>query len=168
MNMKIDNARMQGNDLILTCSPQDARRFAYRFKPGEYEISPTKKKRSLDANAYAWALINSIADALRTAADEVYREALRNIPNALEIVCVQNKAVDSMARLWTSGHVGRRVETEPSKIKDCTNMYLYYGSSDFDTRQMSQLIDNLVQDAKALDIETRPAEEIQSLLEGWE
>lgn len=166
--MRIENARIQGGELVLTCSMQEARQFAYRFKPGEYEIRPGKKKRSLDANAYAWLIINRIAEALRTTPEEVYREALENIPNALEIVCVQDKAVESMARLWTNGHIGRRVETEPSKIKDCTNMYLYYGSSDFDRRQMSQLIENLVQDAKALDIETRPAEEIQSLLEGWE
>lgn len=166
--MRIENARIQGGELVLTCSMQEARQFAYRFKPGEYEIRPEKKKRSMDANAYAWLIINRIAEALRTTPEEVYREALKNIPNALEIVCVQDKAVESMARLWTNGHIGRRVETEPSKIKDCTNMYLYYGSSDFDRRQMSQLIDNLAQDAKALDIETRPAEEIQSLLEGWE
>lgn len=166
--MRIENARIQGGELVLACSMQEARQFAYRFKPGEYEIRPEKKKRSLDANAYAWVLVNRIADALRTTPEEVYREALRNIPNALEIVCVQDKAVDSMTRLWNSGHIGRRVETEPSKIKGCTNMYLYYGSSDYDTRQMSVLIDNLVQDAKALDIETRQAEEIKSLLEAWE
>lgn len=166
--MWIENAHIQGGELVLTCSMQEARQFAYRFNPGEYKIRPEKKKRSLDANAYAWLIINRIAEALRTSPEEVYREALRNIPNALEIVCIQNKAVDSMTRLWTNGHIGRRVQTEPSKIKGCTNMYLYCGSSDYDRRQMSQLIDNLVQDAKALDIETRPAEEIQSLLEGWE
>lgn len=166
--MRIDNARIQGGELVLSCSMQEARQFAYRFKPGEYEIRPEKKKRSLDANAYAWLLVNRIADALRATPEEIYREALRSVPNALEIVCVQDKAVDSMARLWTSGHIGRRVETELSKIKGCTNLYLYYGSSDYDKRQMSQLIDNLVLDAKALDIETRPAEEIQSLLAAWE
>ena len=45
---------------------------------------------------------------------------------------------------------------------------IYYGSSDFDTRQMSMLIDHLVQDARVLGIETRPEEEIKSLLEAWE
>ena len=81
---------------------------------------------------------------------------------------MQDKAVDSMERLWTRNHIGRRVEREESKIKGCTNLYIYYGSSDFDTRQMSMLIDNLVQDAQALGIETRPEEEIKSLLEAWE
>lgn len=165
--MKIENARIMGNDLILTASIPDARRFVYGFKPGEYEISPAKKKRSLNANAYAWRLINDIALAVRENPEDVYREALKNIPNICEVLCVQDKAVDSMERLWTRNHIGRRVEREESKIKGCTNLYIYYGSSDFDTRQMSMLIDNLVQDAQALGIETRPEEEIKSLLEAW-
>ena len=166
--MKIENARIMGNDLILTASIQDARRFVYGFKPGEYEISPAKKKRSLNANAYAWKLINDIALAVRESPEGVYREALKNIPNICEVLCVQDKAADSMVRLWTRDHIGRRVEREESKIKGCTNLYIYYGSSDFDTRQMSMLIDNLVQDAQTLGIETRPEEEIKSLLEAWE
>lgn len=166
--MKIENARIMGNDLILTASIPDARRFVYGFKPGEYEISPAKKKRSLNANAYAWRLINDIALAVRESPENVYREALKNIPNICEVLCVQDKVVDSMVRLWTRDHIGRRVEREESKIKGCTKLYIYYGSSDFDTRQMSMLIDNLVQDAQALGIETRPEEEIKSLLEAWE
>lgn len=166
--MKIESARIMGNDLILTASIPDARRFVYGFKPGEYEISPAKKKRSLNANAYAWKLINDIALAVRESPENVYRETLKNIPNICEVLCVQDKAVDSMERLWTRNHIGRRVEREESKIKGCTNLYIYYGSSDFDPRQMSMLIDNLVQDAQALGIETRPEEEIKPLLEAWE
>ena len=166
--MKIENARIAGNELILSAEIPDARRFVYGFKPGEYDITPARKKRSLNANAYAWRLINDIALAVREKPENVYREALKNVPNICEVLCVQDKAVDSMIRLWTRDHVGRRVEREESKIKGCTNLYIYYGSSDFDTRQMSMLIDNLVQDAQALGIETRPEEEIKSLLEAWE
>ena len=166
--MKIESARMMGNELILTASVTDARRFVYAFKPGEYEISPARNKRSLNANAYAWRLINDIALAVRESPENVYREALKNIPDICEVLCVQNKAVDSMKRLWLKNHIGRRVEREESKLKGCTNLYIYYGSSDFDTRQMSMLIDNLVQDAHALGIETRSDEEIKSLMEAWE
>ena len=35
------------------------------LEPGEYEIVKAKKKRSLDANAYAWVLIDKIAAVLR-------------------------------------------------------------------------------------------------------
>lgn len=165
--MRIDSARMLGGELVLTASVPDARRFVYGFKPGEYDISPAKKKRSLNANAYAWRLINDIALAVRETPEMVYREALKNVPNICEVLCVQDKAVDSMERLWTRDHIGRRVEREQSRIKGCTNLYIYYGSSDFDTRQMAMLIDGLIQDARALGIETRPEEEIRSLLEEW-
>lgn len=165
--MRIDGARIAGNELVLTVDVSDARRWVYGFKPGEYEIVAGRKKRSLTANAYAWRLINDIALAVRESPENVYREALKSIPNIREVLCVQNKAVESMIRLWTHGHIGRRVETEESRIAGCTNLYIYYGSSDFDTRQMSMLIDNLVQDAHALGIETRPEEEIKSLLEAW-
>lgn len=84
--MKIESARIMGNDLILTASIPDARRFVYGFKPGEYEISPAKKKRSLNANAYAWKLINDIALAVRESPEDVYREALKNIPNICEVL----------------------------------------------------------------------------------
>ena len=54
-----------------------------------------------------------------------------------------------------------------SKIEGYRNLRAYYGSSTYDTRQMSQLIDNLVQDCRALDIEVKSDEEISSLLGGW-
>lgn len=167
--MRIDSARMQGGELVLTASVPDARRFVYGFKPGEYDISPAKKKRSLNANAYAWRLINDIALAVRETPETVYCEALKNVPNICEVVCIEDRAVDSMIRLWTRDHIGRRVEREPSTKNDgCSILWLYYGSSDFDTRQMAMLIDGLIQDALALGIETRPEEEIRSLLEEWE
>lgn len=165
--MKITDARIAGDKLVLSVDTFEARRFVYGFKPGEYDISPAKKKRSLNANAYAWRLINDIALAVRETPETVYREALKNVPNICEVVCIEDRAVDSMIRLWTRDHIGRRVEREPSRIKGCTNLYIYYGSSDFDTRQMAMLIDGLIQDARALGIETRPEEEIRSLLEEW-
>lgn len=165
--MKIENARLDVGELVLTVPLREAQFFLKSFEPGEYVITKAKKKRSLDANAYAWVLINLIAEAIRESPEDVYRESLRSVPNICEILCVQNKAVESMRRLWLKDHLGRRVETEESKISGCTNMYVYYGSSDFDTRQMSILIDRLVQDAHDLGLETRPEAEIRSLVEAW-
>jgi hypothetical protein len=54
-----------------------------------------------------------------------------------------------------------------SKLDGCTNVILYYGSSTYDVEQMSRLIENIVQDCKALGIETKPEAELNSLLEQW-
>lgn len=40
----------------------------------------------------------------------------------------------------------------------------YYGSSSYNSKQMSKLIDDLVQDCQAVGIETKPIEEINALL----
>ena len=63
--------------------------------------------------------------------------------------------------------LGWQVETLESKLKGCTNVVLYYGSSSYDTKQMSMLIDNIVQDCKALGIETMTPRELQALKDGW-
>lgn len=42
--MRIDSAKMQGGELVLTASVPDARRFVYGFKPGEYDISPRQEE----------------------------------------------------------------------------------------------------------------------------
>ena len=55
----------------------------------DLEIKEHRKKRSLDANAYAWVLINKIADALRITPKEIYRQAIQNIGGNYEILPVK-------------------------------------------------------------------------------
>ncbi len=55
----------------------------------------------------------------------------------------------------------------PSKIEGCVNVVLYYGSSTYDTKQMSSLIDQLIFDAKELGIETATPQELARYKEEW-
>ncbi len=130
-----------------------------------------KQKRSLDANAYAWVLIGKIAEKTNVPKNEVYLEAVRNVGGNYEIVCCQDEAVDSLCRIWkgkgSKDGPGWITETSRSKIEGCTNVWLYYGSSVFDVSQMNRLISNLQQDCLALGVETKPQEEIDSLLNQW-
>ena len=133
----------------------------------DIEIRLHRQRRSLDANAYCWVIAGKIAESMHISREEVYRNAIRDIGGASETVCVQDKAVDSLRAAWSSHGVGWQTETMPSKIQGCTNVLLYYGSSVYDTRQMSQLIDHLVQDAEALGIETITPARKEELLRGW-
>ena len=54
-----------------------------------------------------------------------------------------------------------------SKIPDCTNVVLYYGSSEYDTAQMSRLLDAIIREAKLQNIETATPEELARLKENW-
>lgn len=53
------------------------------------------------------------------------------------------------------------------KVKNREEGQLFCGSSAYDTAQMSRLIDNIVQECKAQDIETMPPEKLDRLKEMW-
>ena len=134
----------------------------------DLEVKEHRKKRSLDANAYCWTLINKIADALRITPIEIYRQAIQNIGGNYEIIPIKEEAADHFKQIRQAQGLGWPcVDMGKSKIQGYRNLRAYYGSSTYDTRQMSQLIDNLVQDCRALDIEVKSEEEIASLMGGW-
>ena len=69
-------------------------------------------------------------------------------------------------RIWEKQGLGFIVQ-EVSKKDKCIKVHCYYGSSTYDSKEMSLLIELLVDLAKSLNIETKPQEEINSLLESW-
>ncbi len=127
-----------------------------------------RQRRSRDANAYAWVLIDKIATATGADRESIYREAIRHIGGVSEVVCVRDEAVDRLRRSWARNGIGWHTETLPSKLAGCTNVILYFGSSVYDTAQMSALIDRLVEDAKELGIETATPEQIENYKNLWE
>lgn len=126
-----------------------------------------KNKRSLDANAYCWTLIGKIAEKTNVPKEDVYREAIRGIGGNYDVVCIKDDAAESLRKAWERNGVGWQTEVMLSKLDGCTNVLLYYGSSTYDTEQMSRLIENIIQDCEALGIETKSQAEIDSLLNSW-
>jgi len=131
------------------------------------EIKKYRKGRSLDANSYCWILIDKIAEALSIDKETVYKDAIRSIGGVSETVCVQEKAADSLCRAWGHNGIGWQAERFESKINGCVNIILYYGSSVYDTKQMSALIEHLVFEAKELGIETDTPEAIAKYADEW-
>ena len=132
----------------------------------DVSIKKFRARRSLDANGYAWVLIDKIAARAGVNKVDVYRDHIRQIGGVSEVVCVREKAADRLREGWSKNGLGWQTDTLPSKIDGCVNVVLYYGSSTYDTRQMSALIDTLVDTAKSLGIETKSPEELKSLLGG--
>ena len=140
----------------------------HRDKLYSLEIREHRKKRSLDANAYAWVLIHKLAEAMRLSPEEVY---LLNIPKVGENytpMWVREQDVERFKKSWQSNGLGWPVmDLGPSQVPGCRNLMAYHGSSTYDTAQMARLIDNLVQDCKALDIETMTPDKLALLKEEW-
>jgi hypothetical protein len=148
----------------------DFRQKLQKLKDADIDVTIKKyaPRRSLDANAYAWVLIDKLAEEMGLPKTEVYKHAIRGIGGISETVCVMKKAADKLCQVWEHNGIGWQSERLPSKVPDCVNVILYYGSSVYDTRQMSALINSLVEDCKMLGIETKPQEEIESLLKEYD
>lgn len=138
-----------------------------KHKLVDLSVKKHTQKRSLDANAYAWVLIDKLAEKLHMSKEEVYRATVRHIGGNSETICVKSEGVDRLREGWHKHGLGWITDTMSSKIDGCTNVILYYGSSTYDTAQMSRLVTLLVQECEQQGIEVRPDEEIKSLMEGW-
>ena len=134
-----------------------------------YDVSIKKhrNKRSLDANGYCWALCKKIADVIGSTKEDVYRTSIKQV-GSFEVIPVKNEAVDKFMSAWQSKGIGWVSEIlSESKLNGYTNIIAYYGSSTYDSREMSILIDNLVYQAKELNIDVMTEEEIANLKSLW-
>lgn len=130
-------------------------------------IKAAHQRRSLDANAYAWVLIDKLAEELGITKTEVYQELIRNIGGVSKTVCCPDEAVESVCSGWKKNGLGWFTETYQSKIDGCTNIILFFGSSTYDTKQMSSLIDAAVQECKQYGIETMTESERRAIEDAW-
>ena len=130
-------------------------------------IKEWRQKRSLDANAYCWVLLNKLADKLNMSVTDLYRHYIPDVPENSQIVCVPTEAAEKLRKGWEHNGIGWCSDTLKSKLPGCTNVVLYYGSSTFDSKQMSRLIEMIVTDCKSLGIETMTPEELARLGEEW-
>ena len=125
----------------------------FRDKFVNLEIKLWRPKRSGAANRYLWVLVDKIARRTRQIKDDVYREAIKEIGGVSEVLRCRDEAVERFCKQWASQGLGWQTEVIP--IGDGTsNIIVYYGSSTFDTEQMSQLIDNVMFEAEQLGIDT--------------
>ncbi len=129
----------------------------------EIKFSKVRKRKTLDQVGYAWVLIDKLAEVLKQSPKEVYREMVRDIPGVSKIVCVQEDAAEDFKRIWEKNGLGWGCEEFPSKIQGCVNLRLVYGMSCYDTKQMSTLIDRLIEECKAQGIPTLTPKEIAEL-----
>ena len=126
-----------------------------------FEIKEHREKRSLTANAYAWALIGKIADVLRTSKDEVYLLMLKRYG--------QSEVVSVLSFIDVSGYFKyyEKIGSGTVQGKEFTHYRIFLGSSEYDSKEMAILIDGIISEAKELDIETLPPREIEQLKKAW-
>lgn len=155
---------------------REAKKFVGEMKPKKYsvEIKEYRERRSLDANAYFWQLLDKMAERKSQMEDkvctkeELYLDYVREIGPFKDFTMTEDEAKTfrvAWSRLGT-GWPTEQVDFAPDG--DRVVIRAYYGSSTYTRKRMSRLIDMAVQDAKALGgIETMTPQELARLVEGW-
>lgn len=141
----------------------------------DIEIKRHRKKRSINSNSYYWVLITKIAAVIESSVPEVHNRMLRRY-GQIQILDGQGVYLtlkDTEAvRAWAeaSEEVHLRPTDELRKGKD-GNLYRTYmmlkGTHEYDSKEMSVLINGVVDEARDLGIETLTPAEIDRMMEQW-
>lgn len=135
-----------------------------------------REKRSLDANAYYWQLITKLADVQRVSKPYMHNMMLRRygqteLINGQMVFLVLPDSEEGIRKAEEAETYHIR-PTPQVKIGNDGKPYRTYimlrGSSDYDTREMSVLIDGLVSECKENGIETLPPDEIMRMMEQYD
>lgn len=143
-----------------------AQKFIAAMKAGKRYMAELKEKRnrrSLDANAYLWVLLEKVAAAIDSDKDRVYLDMLSRYgvfthmvvkPAVVERVKQEWRTVRELGEVTVNGQTGIQLQC-------------YFGSSTYDTKEMSRLIDGVVSECKELGIDTATPEELARIKETW-
>lgn len=136
----------------------------YRDKDLAIEIKLFRNKRSLNSNAYAWVLMQKLAQAMSVTKDDIYLMMLQRYSKSFTHIIVKENAIDKVKEMY-------RTCVDLGEITICGStghqLQVYFGSSTFNTEEMSVFINGLVSECKEVGIETLPPQEIERMLESW-
>ena len=127
----------------------------------DVKIDKHREKRSLNANAYLWKLVTEIGNILNKSKEEVYLQML--IDNG------QSEMVSILSEIEVKGYFKyyKLAGTSILNGKEFNHYKIYKGSSEYDTKEMSILLNGVVQEAKNLGIKTKDDIELERLVEEW-
>ena len=164
-----------GENVLTIATRQDCRDLWDRL--GEKEVSFSLKRyskpRSLNANNYAWALMEKLAEASGTDKDSVYEEMLRSYGTGESYIDGEGnevKVIFSMREGIPPGLVARHYAEIGIGFID-GKKFIHYraikGTSEYTTHEMSIFLDGVVYECKQLGIETATPEELARYKETW-
>ena len=123
-----------------------------------------REKRSLDANAYAWVLMQKIAEAIHTDKWSVYLMMLERYSPVFTHIIVRPEAVERVKGEWRTVKVLGPIQFNGSSG---IQLQCYFGSSTIDSKEMASFIDGIVSECKEMGIETLPPDEIERMRREW-
>lgn len=150
----------------LSAETVDSLKSHYNGRFVDIRLKRHNPPRSLQANAYAWTLIDRLSEVLRIPKEDIYRQHIREIGGVSDILRISAQALPAFRRAWEEGHIGQMVEVL-DETDNMVSIICWHGSSTYDSIQMSHLIDSLVADCADYGIPTLESEEIERIKGEW-
>ena len=127
----------------------------------DIEIKEHKERRSNDANAMLWLCLGKIANSIRADKWDIYLQMLKRY-GKYTYICVKPEAVEEVKKQWRESEIVGEVEINGKKA---TQMLCYYGSSTYNTKEFSVLLDGVISEMKEMGLETPQSYEVKEVLE---
>lgn len=134
----------------------------------EFECNIKRNKRSLSANAYFHVLCQKVAEKTSQSLTEVKNQTISDYGQT---------DIDMGTIILRDDIDWRKIQglhlhpTMATRVLDNGKLYrVYYvmrGSHTYDSKEMSRLIDGMVQEAKAVGVETMTPAELAQLIGRW-
>ena len=122
-----------------------------------------RNKRSLDANGLLWVCLDKIASALNTDKWDVYLLMLKRY-GKFTYILVKPNAVEYTKTIWRESEVIGEVDVNGTKS---VQMLCYFGSSTYDSKEFSRLLNGVISEMKEMGLETPAEEEMDRMLAEW-
>lgn len=137
-----------------------------RLKDCDVEVTIEKysESRTLKANAYLWVLVTKIANSLRESKEDIYLDMLKSYGQG-GAVSVESKFANDFERTYKYREYLGESELKGKMFK---HYRFWVGSSEYNKEEFAILLDGVIEEAKNLNIEVRPQEEIDSMLSEME
>lgn len=123
-----------------------------------------RSKRSLDANGLLWVCLGQIAEVLRTDKWNVYLQMLKRY-GKYTYICVKPNVVDAVKAQWRECEV---VGETTINGKEAVQMLCYFGSSTYNTKEFSVLLDGVISEMREMGLQTPASQEMERALKQWE
>lgn len=126
------------------------------------EIEVKRKKRSKNANSYFWELLQQLCLEMNLDLIQEYKKRVKELGifKQWELDTIN---VPTFEKIWQDRGIAWFTE-KVEEIGNKTIINAYYGSSSYNSTQFSRLLDNLIQDCKAVGIQTLEDIEIEELI----
>ncbi len=133
----------------------------------DISIKIHRNKRSRNANDLCWTMCEKIAQAAGLTKEDVYRHAIKNV-GVWEATPIREDCVERWQSVWGEKGIGWFAEVvDDSKLPGYKRVHNYFGSSTYNTAEMTRLINFLIDEAKEMGIPTEPPALVSLLLDEW-